>query len=178
MADLLTHVLVAYSVAVVLSWRLHWITTPYVTALMVGSTLPDLTRIGLLIDPGLIERTGIPFSYSPLHTLGGALITFLIISLTTVKNFKPVSMLLGLGVLTHFALDLLLINASGHSFTVLWPLTAYRPPTPGLYLSTDLWPALLAGAVALVVWYTDSKRRFGSKNIYACIDNYRHEHDG
>ncbi len=41
---------------------------------MVGSTLPDLTRIGLILDPAMMESV-MPFSWSPLHTpIGGMMV--------------------------------------------------------------------------------------------------------
>jgi hypothetical protein len=42
--------------------------------------------------------------------------------------------------------------ANGDSYPVLWPLTVYHPPTPGLYLSTDVWPAFATGTAALAAW--------------------------
>ncbi len=166
MADLLTHVLVAYTVAIVLSWKFKWINSAHVTAVMVGSTLPDLTRIGLLIDPASVENIGIPFSYSPLHTMGGAMVSVLIIStLVRVKHAKITFILLTLGLLSHLALDSLIISASGHSYAIFWPISVYNPPTPGLYLSTDMWPALLAGSSALCVWLIDSRVHSRSQNI-------------
>jgi hypothetical protein len=61
--------------------------------------------------------------------------------------------LLALGTASHLCLDELLLKASGHYFAVLWPLTAYQPPTPGLYSSSDRWPAVVAGTATAAVWY-------------------------
>ncbi len=166
MADLLTHVLVAYTIAVALSWRYKWINPAHVTVVMVGATLPDLTRIGLLIDPATVEKIGIPFSYSPLHTMGGAMVSVLILSVfVRVKYAKEVFILLFLGLLSHLALDALLISASGHSYPIFWPISVYNPPTPGFYLSTDMWPALLTGSIALFIWFMDSRMYTRSQNI-------------
>ncbi|NHN46615.1 hypothetical protein G9464_03265 [Halostella sp. JP-L12] len=56
--------------------------------------------------------------------------------------------LLAAGAATHLALDLLLLNASGYAYPVLWPLTQYHPPAGGLYLSSDRLPTVVAGLAA------------------------------
>lgn len=61
--------------------------------------------------------------------------------------------LLSLGAGSHLLADALLVKAAGVSYPLFWPLTLYRPPTPGLYLSTDVWPSLLTGGIALATWY-------------------------
>lgn len=65
--------------------------------------------------------------------------------------------LLAIGALSHHALDLLLLNVTGYSYPVFWPFTAYHPPTPGLYLSSDCWPAVVAGSIAVLVWVVRSR---------------------
>ena len=166
MADLLTHALIAFSITTVLSWRYTSITSSYITAAMVGSTLPDLTRIGLIIDSVVIEETlNIPFSWPPLPTLGGVLITATIITaLVDKKHTKPVFLLLGLGAASHLILDIFLINASGHSYAVLFPFSSIHPATPGFYLSTNVWPVIVAGLIAIFVWRIDTSK-FKKKNL-------------
>ena len=56
-----------------------------------------------------------------------------------------------LGALSHHALDLALLNVSGYSYAVFWPLTEYRPPSGDLYLSSDPCPVLVAAAGAALV---------------------------
>lgn len=62
-------------------------------------------------------------------------------------------LLLALGAASHHALDAVLINASGYSYALFWPLTTYHPPTPGLFLSSDRWPAAVSALLAIGVWY-------------------------
>lgn len=157
MADLMTHALVAFSAATVLSWKFDRL-KGYITAAMLGSVLPDLTRIGILIDPALIERSlRIPFSWQPLHTLGGVIISILIITTMVQKeHVKPALLLLSLGAATHLFLDSLLIKASGYSYPIFFPFTTYRPPTPSLYMSPDVWPVIAAFFIALTVWTINS----------------------
>lgn len=39
-----------------------------------------------------------------------------------------------------------------------WLLSSYRPPTPGLYLSTEPEQMVFFDVLALVVWYVDRRR--------------------
>ncbi|MBS3817569.1 MAG: metal-dependent hydrolase [Candidatus Thermoplasmatota archaeon] len=157
MADLFTHVLVAYTIGISLSWRFNWITPPYITGLMVGSTLPDLTRVGLILRPTQIEAVlGIPFSWTPLHLGIGVLISVLILSsFLSGQSAKRISLLLGVGAVSHLILDSLLRSASGYLYAVFWPLSSQNIIGPGLYLSSDMLPAVIAVAVAFVIWRID-----------------------
>lgn len=160
MADLLTHIFVGYTIGMVLTWKYDKLKSAHVTAVMVGSTLPDLVRIRLLLDPVKIEQVlGIPFSWGPLHTAGGVIIIVAIGSLLSVpKEFKVIFILLLIGAASHLLLDALLISVSGYSYAVLWPFLDFHPPTPGLYLSTDVWPAMITGIIALLVRMQDQIR--------------------
>ena len=159
MAELLTHVLAAYILATALSWHYGWIDPRYVTIAMAGAITPDLSRFDLLIPAEWIEATfGLPFSWGAFHTLGGTTFVVAIGTLLVPRRYRlRVFAMLMLGALSHHALDLLLLNPSGHSYAVFWPATQYHPPSPGLYLSTDRWPALVAGLVAAVVWAVDRR---------------------
>ncbi len=157
MADLLTHVFVAFSVGILLSWKYKWINRDYITVIMLGAVLPDLTRIGLILEPAFIENVfHTPFSWSPLHTLGGVFIIILILTLSVNKEHsKPIFLLLALGAFTHLFLDALLLSTTGYSYSIFFPITLYNPPTPGLYLSTDIWPSIVSGIAALFIWQAD-----------------------
>ncbi|MFP4609113.1 MAG: metal-dependent hydrolase [Candidatus Natronoplasma sp.] len=158
MADLLTHALIGYTMGMLLSWRYKWVKPSYITMIMVGAVLPDVVRIRLLLDPILIETyLGIPFSWAPLHTLGGVLVSGLIItSLFESKMNKRIFLVVMIGALSHLVLDALLITASGHSYAVLWPFTYHRPIIPGLYLSSNVLPAVISSITAAIVWRIDS----------------------
>ena len=160
MADLLTHVLTAYILATVCSWRYEWLTPPFVTVAIVGAMIPDLNRLDLVVSAELITAvTGLPFDWDAFHTLGGSLLAVLIGSLLVPPPYRRrVGALLLLGAASHHALDLLLLNASGYSYAVFWPVTGFNPPSPNLYLSTDRWPAICAAGFATIVWYVRYKR--------------------
>lgn len=154
MPDLLSHAFIAYTLCTLLSLRYDWLSPQYVTVGMAGAFIPDMAKIGLVIDGATIGNAlGIPFSWFGIHTLGGAAVSVLIgITLVAAPERKRVSALLALGAASHLVADALLMKTSGRSYHVFWPVIQYVPPTPGLYLSTDLWPSLATGGIAVVAW--------------------------
>jgi hypothetical protein len=154
MPDILTHVLVGYILGTLLAVRYEWLTPEYVTLVMLGALTPDLTKIDLLVPSERIELLfGIPFDWFALHVFGGNLVVLLLGALLVAPGYrKRVFLLLALGATSHHALDLLLLSPSSYAYPVLWPVTAYNPPAGMLFLSSDRWPALVAGGVAVVLW--------------------------
>lgn len=159
MADLLTHVLTAYVLATLLSLRDDRLTPAMVTAAMVGGLVPDLNRIGLLVPASWVETTlGVPFAWDALLTVGGVAVVVALGPFLVPRRVRSVTAaMLSLGALSHFALDYLLLFPSGYTHPYLWPVTAAGLPGPGLYLSSDRWPAAVAVAVAVVA--TVARRR-------------------
>ena len=166
MPDLLAHALAAYALGTALSWRYDWLSPAFVTVVMAGAFVPDLTKVGLVVHESVVVAAiGRPFSWAPLHYLGGVALSVLVGVLLIAPGGRRrarVLALLSLGAASHLFLDALLQTASGRAFMVFWPLTTWRPPTPGLYLSTEPWPTLFFGVLALVVWYVDRQRRQGA----------------
>lgn len=163
MPDLLSHALLAYTVATILSWRIEWVDHRYVTVAMVGAFIPDMMKIYLVVSSDTVANMlGAPFDWSGIHTLGGAVIAILIgLALVTTRERRHVAMLVSLGAGTHLFADALLLTPSGRSYDVLFPLTQYHPPTPGLYLSTQPSATAAFLFLAAVVAYLD--RRWASE---------------
>lgn len=159
MPDLLTHTLVGFAIGRGLSWRMDWVGPHHVTALMIGAVVPDLVKLKLLVPSAqLAASLGLPFSWLPLHTIGGAALSVLVMGCLVARRHRRRAVwMLATGALSHLALDGLLRTPTGRGSPVFWPLTAYQPPTPGLYLSTDIWPAAIALAIAGVVLYADRR---------------------
>ncbi len=154
MPDLLAHALIAYSLATLLSWRYEWLSPAYVTVAMAGAFVPDLAKATLLVSTSTMQSLlGVPFNWFALHTIGGSLVSIAIgVVLVRRAERTRVAALLCAGAVSHLLADALLLNPSGRSYPLLWPLTYYHPPTPGLYLSTDPEPMLVAAVVAGVVF--------------------------
>lgn len=160
MPDLLAHVLIAYAVCTALSWRYGWLSAAYVTVGMAGAFIPDLAKGRLLVPDGQVaELVGRPFSWMGLHTAGGAALAVGIgVLLVSGAERGRVAALLGVGAATHLLADALLVTPTGRSYALLWPVTRWIPPTPGLYLSSEPTPTVVAGGVAAAVWYLTRRR--------------------
>jgi hypothetical protein len=163
MPDLLAHALIAYSICTTLSWRYEWLTPAYVTAGMAGAFIPDMMKVVLVVPDAAVESVlGLPFSWSGIHTAGGAAIAVLIGAAVVVpRERRRVGLLLAVGAGSHLLADAFLLTPSGRSYDVFWPLLRYNPPTPGLYLSTHPAPTVIAGAVAAGMWFATYRRRAG-----------------
>lgn len=166
MPDMLTHALVAFTLATLLHRRYDWISPPYVTAAMVGALVPDLMKLVAVIPSSVMAALyGLPVVIVVLHTFPGSIGGIAIGSLLVGRGHRQrVFLLAVLGATSHHALDLLLITHDGLSYHVLWPLTHYEPPTPQLYRSSDRWPALLATSAAVLSWYVVRWRPGGTSD--------------
>ncbi|QKG92028.1 metal-dependent hydrolase [Halorubrum salinarum] len=159
MADLFTHILFGYSLGIVLSWRYEWISYPLLTVVMIGSTLPDLNRIDLVIPEETITALlGIPFTWSPLHRVGGTLLIVCLGALLVANTYRRVVFtLLAIGASSHYALDFLLYKPSGISGPLLWPFVTHGIAIDGFYLSSDRLPVVVAAALAGLLWIMDRR---------------------
>ncbi|WP_135303754.1 metal-dependent hydrolase [Haloarcula amylovorans] len=155
MPDLLTHVLLAYALATLLAYRHAWLTPAFVTLSMVGALVPDLDHISMIIPPTTVEALlGVPFAWGGLQT-GGVVLLVILVGTVLVEpgERRRAFAMLALGASTHLFTDALIRVTDGRSQSVFWPLTRYQPPSPGLYLSTDIWPLVAATTLAAVAWY-------------------------
>lgn len=160
MADLFTHILVGYVLGVTLSWRYELISYPFVTAVMIGATLPDLSRIGLVVpEETMTAFLGLPFTWSPLHSVGGTLLVVCIGALLVPNAYRRVVFgCVAVGAGSHYVLDFLLYKPSGVTSPLLWPFVAHGFAVDGFYLSSDRWPFVAATVLAGLVWIVDRRR--------------------
>ncbi|WP_076609733.1 metal-dependent hydrolase [Natronorubrum thiooxidans] len=154
MPDVLTHVLVGYVIGMLLSVRHEGVRPAHVTLVMIGALSPDFAKIQLFVPDGLVAAVlSVSFSWSPLHTLTGTVLVVCLGALLAAPGCRRlVIALLVIGALSHHALDLLLMTPTGEAYGVFWPITEYRLPAGGLYLSSDRWPALVSGLAAIGAW--------------------------
>lgn len=154
MPDLFAHVCLAYVLCRPISWRVDWVSNSYVTLGMVGAFIPDLTKIELLLSGRRVgELLGVPFSWGSFTTGGGVVLSILIgvVLLESSERTKGGTMLT-IGAVSHLVADSLLLTPTGRTIQFLWPVSQYSVPSPGLYLSTQPGPTIVAGAGACVVW--------------------------
>lgn len=154
MADILTHVLMAYIAAKLLSVRYDWITTPYLTAAMLGGIIPDINKLELVIPADTIEAAiGLPFSWDGLHRLGGVAVSIGIVGYLVPRTYRQrLLAMLALGAGLHLVADAFAGSGVGPSYDLLWPLTAWEPIVPQLYLSSDMRVAPLFVVLAALTW--------------------------
>jgi len=150
MADMLTHVLIALTLAMLFSIRYRWITPRLASVAMAGAMLPDLNRLKWVVSPETDESVlGLSVSWRPMHSIGGVTIAICIGALLVRPQYRrAVAILLTVGALSHFALDLLLVPPAG-SYRYLWPITSADIVLPGFYSSRDRWTAPVAIVLAL-----------------------------
>ncbi|MFC6722096.1 metal-dependent hydrolase [Halobacteriaceae archaeon SHR40] len=158
MADVLSHVLLAFAVFTVIGWAISWLDREWAVVGMVGAIFPDLTRLGLVVDDYVIAQTlGIPFDWEALATVGGVLLLSAIGAVlfpSRRTQLRAFGLLLA-GSSSHLVIDGVKAYADGANGALLYPLSWWRNPTPGWYVSSDRW--VLVGAVvsALVVLAVD-----------------------
>ena len=150
MADLLSHVLIAYACFTVASWRFDRLTKRWVAVAMIGSLLPDLNRVGLFVTDATLEAIlGVPFRVDGIHTLGGSLLLAGVGAMVLTTRHRRAFVALLAGALSHLLADGLKAYADGAAGAWLYPFAWYRHPTPGLYVSSD--PTVLVAAATVAV---------------------------
>lgn len=151
MADLLTHVAVAYLGAVVVT-TLTDRGDRWIPVVMVGAVGPDGIKPVVAAGSAWDTVGGVPYSVWGLHTLGGVVVLAVVgaVTLRPVDRRQGVLALTAGGV-SHLVLDLLVVRTDGTAPPYLFPLTGWFPPAGNLYASADAWPALVAVPFALLV---------------------------
>lgn len=118
MPDWITHVLVAWTICTVLSFKFKQFNPANTAICMAGALIPDVYKIVIPLEYlGIYAGNYI----APFHMPVGSLIIASIFSLFF-KEQKIVLLFLLLGVLTHYMLDLLLTNLSGGIY-LLYPFS-------------------------------------------------------
>lgn len=156
MADLFSHALLAYSLLTASKW-LYGFDERWTAVGVAGVVLPDLVKIGMVLPGGRVEEVlGVPFDFGALGTLGGVLFSAAAASLLFGERRRSYVFLLA-GGLSALLLDGLRAWADGRASAWLYPFTWWRPPTPGLYVSSDPAVLVATGALAAAVLLVDRR---------------------
>lgn len=159
MPDLLTHVLLAYVLFALATWRFDRLPHEYVSLGMVGATLPDLSKLGWLFQVPPEEVLPVSFAWAAFHRLGPLLVLAGIGALLFERRERlAVFGVVTVGGLTHFFLDALNARADGLVPPYFYPFTWWRPPTGDLWVSSEIWPSMVALLLAAGVWYVTNRR--------------------
>lgn len=154
MADLLTHVLVPFIVLTALRWQVGF-ERRWIPVAMGGAAVPDLEKVGIIVDDSMIEAiVGVPFSYGPIATVAGVIVISGVIALWFDSKRCIVYGWLVLGGFLSLILDGLRGFADGFATYWLYPVW-WRPPTPGLYVSSDYRVTALAIGLAVLTLAID-----------------------
>jgi LexA-binding, inner membrane-associated putative hydrolase len=109
MPDWITHIVVAWTLCRILSFKFKEFNSSNTMIVIAGALIPDLAKIVLGLKLIGIDA----FEYlAPIHLPTGSFIIAGIISLFFPEK-KKTFLFLGLGVLTHYSLDLILEHVSG-----------------------------------------------------------------
>ena len=159
MTDLLTHALAGYVFATAAVWATP-LSRRHVPFAVFGAVLPDMAKVNLLFGSTRSTVWGVEVGWLALQTLGAALLASGVVALAVTRSERrPVFASLVGGAVVHVTLDYFVVRAGGVSPPYLYPFTWAEFPSVGLYLSSDMWPAAVALAVASVVWALDRRRR-------------------
>ncbi|QCC50039.1 hypothetical protein [Halapricum salinum] len=156
MADLLSTILVTYSLLTVIRWWIDWLDERWIVLALAGTVIPDLTRIDLLLDARTVEQAvGVPFTYAPLGSLGGVVLVSAIVTLAFARrHWRRVYPLVLTGGFVGLFVDGLRIFADGRAGFYLYPVW-WRPPTPGLFVSADPRVLVVTAALAAGIFAVD-----------------------
>lgn len=159
MSDLLTHVLVAYLLFAIVEWRIDGFHPTYISLGMVGAVLPDLSKVRWVIGSFPDGILPVPFSWLAVHRLGAILVIAAIGALLFERGRRRgVFAILTAGAFLHLLMDAMNARADGLTPPYFYPLSWARVPTVDVWVSTEIWPSLLAVVAVGIFWAL--KRRF------------------
>lgn len=146
MPDWVVHVAVAWTLCRLLSFKYPQFDTSNTILVMVGALMPDVVKVVMLFN--LLGHDWWNYIYALHQPLG----SFLVAGLASLffENEKKTFLFFGLGILTHFALDLLLLQVSGGIY-LLYPLS-WMAFHLDVVANDDYLITLVALIMALVVY--------------------------
>lgn len=123
---------------------------------MAGVAIPGLIKIEILIDAGVVETLlGVPFKYAPISSLGGVLLIAGAITIFFERQRRQIFSFLLFGAFSSLVVDGLWVFADGRSGFWLYPFSWWRPPTPSLYITSDVRVLVISLLITVVVFALD-----------------------
>ena len=146
MPDWVTHIAVGWTLCRILSFRYREFNTTNTMIVIAGALIPDISKIALGLSWIGIDVTDY---LAILHIPSGSIIVAGMISLLFPEK-KKAFLFLGLGVLTHYCLDLILEHVSGGIY-LLYPFIWWQWQLE-ITNSSDYLITLLALCIAGLVY--------------------------
>ncbi|MCC7551858.1 MAG: metal-dependent hydrolase [Methanobacterium sp.] len=146
MPDWVVHVAVAWSLCRILRFKYPQFNQPNTVLVMVGSVFPDALKVSILFE--LMGQDWWDYIYV-VHLPIGSFLLAGIASLLFQKK-KEAFLFLSLGIITHYALDLLLIQM-GYGMYLFYP-ASWMGFTVNLVPNDDYYITIVALFIALVVY--------------------------
>ncbi len=146
MPDWIAHVLVAWISCTLLGFKYRQFNSANTVIAMIGSLIPDIIKVGMPLEWLNIYM----WNYiTPLHLPIGSVIIASIMALFF-RERKLVFLFLLFGLLTHYLLDIFLINISG-GMSLLFPLS-WQGFQLGIIPTDDYYLTFITIIVALMVF--------------------------
>ena len=161
MPDWITHIVVAWTICRILRFKFKEFNNANTMIVIAGSLIPDIAKLVLGLKLIGIDASGY---LAPIHLPSGSLIVAGIISLLF-PNKKKTFLFLGLGILTHYCLDLILEHVSGGIY-LFYPFSWWQwqlEVTNSSDYMITLLALCIAGLVYLIGKEVDNNRAFTSK---------------
>ena len=166
MPDWVTHIVVAWTLCRVLSFKFKEFNSANTLIVITGALIPDISKVVLGLSLLGIDASDY---FATIHLPTGSIIVAGIFSLLFPEK-KKAFLFLGLGILTHYILDSLLEHVSGGIY-LLFPFSWWQWQLE-LTTSSDYWITLLAVSIAVLVYLigrevdkNDDNKNNNTKNI-------------
>lgn len=144
MPDWITHISVAYIIAILLNIKENR------TILYIGAIIPDSFRLFFLVGPFTGFSIAMNF-FAPLHTVIGVLLSgAFVISFFKGVAWRHAFKLVLLGAISHFALDALM-HPFGTSIWAFYPFWI-SPTYSGIIWSDSYWPVIISVIAGIIMW--------------------------
>jgi hypothetical protein len=166
MPDWVTHIVVAWTLCRVLSFKFKEFNSANTLIVITGALIPDISKVVLGLRLFGIDASDY---FATIHLPTGSIIVAGIVSLLFPEK-KKAFLFLGLGLLTHYTLDILLEHVSG-GILLLFPFSWWQWQLE-FTNSSDYWITLLAVSIAVLVYLigrevdkNDDNKSINDKNI-------------
>ena len=158
MPDWVTHIVVAWTLCRILSFKFKEFNSANTLIVITGALIPDISKVVLGLRLFGFDASDY---FATIHLPTGSFIVAGIVSLLFPEK-KKAFLFLGLGILTHYILDIILEHVSGGIY-LLFPFSWWQWQLE-ITSSSDYWITFLALSIAGLVYLIGREVDKGSVN--------------